>query len=346
MAINVLSPNKFAVPSTLKDEARLAMLAAAQTDNPFTPGHWSQSLLIRICIGMLITTGVTFALMRLTDLILMWMTPVEEFWKSMYGFITWQGLQLVGTFFGGMMAAAGRYQMTTVGLMLGVMIGFATMILIPNNPNIPSALYFVMPAWFMVSGGIGAWFGDKFWHPQYRRAPRVLTGSKLSQNQQDASVAQLIRQAVLGMIFANVHWLRIILAVLIIIPTLWFTQSAVNWLLIKLGLTAWAAEVGLQKAWLVTMIKIIIVVLCAAMTGAGTNHGIAHGFWTGVFCGVINLLLHVFIPKDPNDALPVDAILWEVGWVFLLCIACGGFGALVIPPMMYLAQKRRPASLR
>lgn len=344
MAQHVLSPSKYVATSAAKDEARLAMISAGQTDNPYTPGHWSQSLIIRTCIGMLVTAGVTFALMRITDLVLLWFTPIELFWKSLAGFIVWQVLQLVGTFFGAMMAAAGRYQMTTMGLMLGVIVGFATIIIFPTSASIPPALYFIMPAWFMVAGALGAWVGDKLWHPQYRKPQRVMSSTKLSQDHQDTSIAQLLRQAVLGMIFANVHWLRVILAVLLIIPTLWYTQSVVSWLLIKLGLQAWAAEVGLQKAWLVTMIKIIIVVLCGTMTGAGTNHGIAHGFWTGVICGVLNLLLHVFFP--PTDGLLVDAVLWEVGWVFLLCVVSGGFGALVIPPIMYLAQKRRPVSLR
>ncbi|HQR41871.1 MAG TPA: hypothetical protein PLX97_04285, partial [Gemmatales bacterium] len=168
--------------------------------------------------------------------------------------------------------------------------------------------------------------------------------AKLTQQEDELSVSQLLRKAVLGMIFANINWLRVMLAVVLILPTLWYATDAVNTVIIKTGLLPWVMESGLQKAWVATMIKIAMVILCGAMAGAGTTHGIAHGFWTGVICGVLNLLLHVLFPKD--NTLLVDNILWEVGWVFVLSIVSGGFGALAIPPMMYLAQRRNPTLAR
>lgn len=348
MAFTVLSPNKF---TPLQNPGQLPgapLGMAGQTDNPFMSGHWSHSFIIRIIIGLLVASGVTFMLIRLTDLILLtWYTPIEPFWKSLPGFITWQSLEMVGVFLGGMMVAAGRNHMMMLGILLGIMVGFLTLIIFPTNTNVAPSLYFAMPAWFTIAGAAGAWLGELLWHPQYRKSIRILSNRTLTEDQQEVSVSQFIRQAVLGMIFANIHWLRVILAVVIILMTLWYTHDAVNWILIKSGLTGWVAEVGLKKSWVETMVQISVVILSATMVGAGTTHGIAHGFWTGVICGVLNLLLHVFIPKQPgDDVLPVNDILWEVGWVFMLCVAAGGFGALVLPPIMYLAQKRQPASLR
>ncbi|HMO37139.1 MAG TPA: hypothetical protein PKA06_13950, partial [Gemmatales bacterium] len=131
-----------------------------------------------------------------------------------------------------------------------------------------------------------------------------------------------------------------LLAVIIIIPTLWLTHDAVRWVILNFGLTDWANSVGLQKSWLEIMIMVLIVLISGAAAGAGTMHGIAHGFWIGVICSVINLLMHVFIKK--TTAWTVDQILLQIGWVFLLSIVAGGFGALVLPPMIYLAQRRRP----
>jgi hypothetical protein len=347
MALTVLSPSKF---SPLQNPGQLQgtpLGMAGQADNPFLPGHWSHSFIIRIIIGLLVTSGVTFMLMRVTELILIWYMPIDGYWKSLAGFITWQSLEIVGVFLGGMMVAAGRNQMMMLGILLGIIVGFLTLILFQTNDNVPRSLYFAMPAWFTVAGAMGAWVGESLWHPQYRKSIRILSNRTLTQDQREISLSQLIRQAVLGMIFANIRWLKVIVAVIAILFALWYTHDAVNWMLLKFGLTGWVAEVGLKKSWVEMMVQISVVILAATFVGAGSMHGIAHGFWTGVICGVLNLLLHVFIPKQPgDDVLPVNDILWEVGWVFMLCVAAGGFGALVLPPIMYLAQKRQPASLR
>lgn len=344
MAVTAPSPNKYAPLQPTGQALGYPLGMAAQADNPYTPGHWSQSLVIRLMLGLLVAAGVTYMLVRLTEVILIWFMPIETFWQSLAGFITWQSLEVVGVFFGGMMAAAGRNQMMTLGVLLGCMVGFLTLAIIPNNSQIAPTLFFAMPAWFTVAGAAGALLGEILWHPQYRKNIRVLSNRTLAEGQQETGVSQMIRHAVLGMIFANVMWLRVILAVAVILPTLWYTHDMVNWVLIKLGLTAWVAEVGLLKSTVETMIKITVIILAATLASAGTTHGIAHGFWIGVLSGVLNLLRRVLFPTD--DGLPVNDILWEVGWVFMLCVAAGGFGALVLPPIMYLAKKRQPASLR
>ncbi len=337
MPLNVLSPGKF---TAIQNPAPSPVLAG-QADNPFMPGHWSHSYIIRIIIGLLVASGITLILIRLTEVILIWYTSIEGFWKSLAGFITWQLLEMVGVFVGGMMVAAGRNQMMMLGILLGIIVGFLTLIIFPTNTNVPPMLYFAMPAWFTVAGAAGAWLGESWWHPQYRKSIRILSNRTLTQDQQQITVSQLIRHAVLGMIFADIRWLKVIIAVIVILFALWCTHDAVNWVLLKSGLTGWVAEVGLKKSWVEMMVQISIVILAATFVGAGTTHGIAHGFWTGVICGVLNLLLHVFIPRQVgDDVLPVNDILWEVGWVFLLCVSAGGFGALVLPPIMYLAQKR------
>ncbi len=344
MAVTVVSPSKMTPLPPPVQPAGYPVNMTGQTDNPYTPGHWSQSLIIRVMLGLLVAAGVTLMLMRASELILTMNGPLDQFWKSITGFILWQGLEVVGVFLGAMIAVAGRNEMLTVGILLGITVGFLTLIIVPTNPEISQSLYFAMPAWFTVAGALGAWIGESLWHPQYRKSIKMVSSRTLTQEQQESNATQVLRQAVLGLIFAHIRWIRVILAVVVILPTLWYTHQVVSWLFIKLGLTAWVTEVGLQKAWVETMIKIIIIMLAAAMTGAGTSHGIAHGFWTGVICGVLDLLQRVFFP--PEEGLVPNAILWEVGWVFLLCVAAGGFGALIIPPIMYLAQKRRPASIR
>lgn len=346
MAMNVLSPNKFTPLQNPSQLSGTPLGLAGQTDNPYLPGHWSHSYIIRMIIGLLVAAGLTFMLICLTELILTWYSPVDLFWKSLAGFITWQCLEVVGVFLGGMMVAAGRNQMLILGILLGIMVGFLSLIVFPANTNVAPSVYFLMPAWFMMAGAMGAMLGESLWHPQNRKSIRILSNQTLAQDQQQITVSHLIRQAVLGMIFASIHWLRVILAIMAILLALWYTHDVVNWILIKTGLTAWVAEVGLKKSWVETMVQVTVVILAATMVGAGTMHGIAHGFWTGVICGVLNLLLRVFVPRQPGDELPVNDILWEVGWVFIVCIAAGGFGALVLPPIIYLAQKRRPASLR
>jgi hypothetical protein len=312
---------------------------AAQTDNPYILGHWSQSLIIRLIIGLAVCVAVTQLLMRVTEIILYQYVSLDTFWKTLAGFIVWQVLQSIGVFFGAMMAVAGRYQMMTLGVLLGLVVGFLTIMVQPLNPDVPTSLNFFMPLWYAIASAIGAWIGELLWYPQFRRSMRS-ANAKLTQQEDEMSLTQIIRKAVLGMIFANIKWLRVILAVILILPTLWYATDAVNTVIIKTGLMQWVLESGLQKSWVATMLKITMVILCGAMAGAGTNHGIAHGFWTGVICGVLNLLFNVLFPKD--NTILVENILWEVGWVFALSIVSGGFGALAVPPIMYLAQRRIP----
>ncbi len=309
-------------------------------DNPYTSGHWSQNIIVRIVVGLLISLGTTVMLLKSAELIIDEFTQVDAFWKSLAGFIVWQLIQMAGVFFGAMLACAGRNEMLTLGILIGITMGFLSMILLPTHSAVPPTVYFIMPAWFVVASGIGGWLGEYLWHPMTRRATRIINTSKLTEEQTELNLTQTIRKALLGMIFAHIKWLRVIFAVVVIIASLWFTHDVVKWLLVNFGLSEWATHVGLQKMWLDWMIKVLIVILCGAVAGAGTMHGIAHGFWTGVICSVVNLLLHVFVPKE--NALPVQLVLLEIGWVFVLCIFAGGFGALVIPPMIYLAQKRRP----
>jgi len=344
MAVTALSPNKLTPLQPPGQQAGYPVSQTGQTDNPYTPGHWSQNLVIRIILGLLVAGGVTLMLIRAAEIILTWNGSLDQFWRSTAGFIVWQSLELIGVFLGSMMAVAGRNQMMTLGVLIGITVGFLTLLIVPIYPEIPQTLFFAMPAWFTVAGAVGAWLGESFWHPQYRKNIRSLSNRNLTQDQQETSLTLVVRQAVLGMIFANVRWVKVILAVVIILPMLWYTHDILVWSLSRLGLSSWAAEVGLQKGWVETMIKILVVLLASAMAGAGTNHGVAHGFWIGVLCGVLNLLRRVLLPTGDN--LPVNDILWEVGWVFILCVASGGFGALIIPPIMYLAQKRRPAPKR
>lgn len=344
MAVTPISPVKLTPLQSSGEMSGFPMNMPGQTDNPYTLGHWSLSLVIRVSLGLLVAAGITLMLVRASELILTLNGPIDQFWKSMTGFILWQGQEVVGVFLGAMMAGAGRSGMLTVGVLLGLIAGFMTLLIFPINPDISQSLYFAMPAWFTVAGGLGAWIGESLWHPQHRKSIKILSNRTLTQDQQESNAIQLLRQAVLGLIFANIRWVKVILAVVIILPTLWFTHDALNWLLIKFGLTAWVTEVGLQKAWVEIMIKIIIIMLAAAMTGAGTAHGIAHGFWTGLICGVLDLLQRVFFPSE--DGLIPNVILKEVGWCFLLCVISGGLGALIIPPIMYLAMKRRHTSLR
>lgn len=346
MAGNVLASNKQSLKQPIfSEESSYAYVTAnAQSDNPYTLGHWSQNLLIRLMIGVIVTAAVTLLLVRIAELVLFWFTPVAPFWKTFGGFLLWQGLEIVGVFIGAMLCVAGRAEMMTMGMLLGLLVGCLSLALLPTNPSVSPTLYFAMPGWFLVFSCMGAWLGELLWHPQFRQNTRVVSTAKLTQGEDEISITQLIRKAILGLVFANIRWLKVILAVLIIIVTLRYTHDALSWFIVKTGLSTWIAEVGMQKSWVETMIKMIVIILCGTMVGAGTTHGIAHGFWIGVICGVIDLLLHVIVPRE--TVLEVNEILWEIGWVFLLCIASGGFGAQVIPPIMFLAQRRRPASLR
>jgi hypothetical protein len=107
-----------------------------------------------------------------------------------------------------------------------------------------------------------------------------------------------------------------------------------------LGINVDLLQVGVRKGLIIMMTKMGIVILAATLAGAGSSHGLAHGFWVGVIVSVGNLL-HSVLFVNPGETIDVIAILSEIGWVWIICILAGGFGSRVIPPMIYLAKKRR-----
>lgn len=317
-------------------EATTGMGATAA--NPYTPGHWSQSLILRICLGVFFALSVNYVLRRSVDIALILLgIEVEPFWGTMVGFIALQVSQALALLIATMLASAGRGDTLTLGLLIGVTVGFITMLLMPLTQLVPQPLYFMMPAWHALAGATGAKLGEWIWHPPLVKRQAAASGL---QQQEDLGLFQVIRNALVGMVFANIRWLRVIFATALILGALWYTDDFVKYVIRYFNLATYVLQEGVQKRVIVLMLQGAVVVLAATLAGATTMHGIAHGFWTGVIAGVINLLRYVFF-RNPTDPIDVIGILSEIGWVWIVCVVAGGFGAHVLPPLSYLAQKRR-----
>jgi hypothetical protein len=332
LARKKLSP----VPASL--EAGLGMGATAA--NPFTAGHWTQSIIIRLVLGVGFAAGLGIAAERLTEGVLLLLNePIQPFWNSLNGFLVMQAGQVLALFLATLLAAAGKKNAIFLGLLLGAVVGFGRMAVAVQPPDVPGLVFALMPIWYVLVGIAGAFVSEMIWHPPSRERPRNLNA--MGGYDPDQSLFQWARRGVAGMIFANVKWLRILLAAIVILAALRFMGDGVNYVIRLLDLREWAIKSGLQKGILIILLQVVTVCIASALAGAGQNHGLAHGFWTGVIAGVANLLIHVFFPKE--DIIQVNQILLEIGWVFCVAFLAGGFGSVVMPPMMYLARKRRPA---
>src|SRR4051794_34651771 len=100
----LLSRKKTApVPASL--ESGLGMGATAA--NPFTPGHWTQSLVVRTFLGVSFAVGFGTAFERLAEgLLILLDEPAKPFWNSLEGFCVKQGGQALALFFAAVFAAA------------------------------------------------------------------------------------------------------------------------------------------------------------------------------------------------------------------------------------------------
>jgi len=330
----LLSRKKAPVPASLEVGAGMGATAA----NPYTAGHWSQSIIIRTVLGVFFSVGLTLAATRLTDgLLILTGENVKTFWNSLVGFAAWQGEQFCALFLATLFAAAGLRRTLLLGLLLGAISGFGTLSTATPPANVPVLYYALLPSWHIMAAILGAALSRILWQPPSREKPRG--SSSLAGYEVEQTIGQLIRRAIAGTVFANVKWLRILVAVVVILLALRFVDDAYDYVIRALNLHETVTRIRLDKRAMIFLVQAVIVFLAAGLAGAGQNHGPAHGFWTGVIAGVVNLLLHVFLPKE--QVLPVNEILVEIGWVFCLSLAAGGIGAMLLPPMIYIARRRR-----
>src|SRR5262245_18798718 len=90
------------VSGSLSNELTLGMGATAA--NPYTPGHWSQSILLRSVLGLVFIAGMLFIFRRLTDAIIILLgMDSKAFWARDAGFYTWQPEQFTALVLGTML---------------------------------------------------------------------------------------------------------------------------------------------------------------------------------------------------------------------------------------------------
>jgi len=326
----------------ISNELTLGMGATAA--NPYTPGHWSQSIILRAILGLVFCAGLLFVFRRLTDAVVLLVgMDSPAFWASEAGFYTFQPEQFIALVLGTMLASAGRNNTMVFGAMLGAIVGFVILLSLPAlqmpiNVDVSSLLYYLMPVWSAAAGALGGKLGEILWHPPVQKDYRPIAAAVVEH--ETFGVIYYARNVVFGLVFANVRWLRVLLAALLIFVGLLYMNDLVNWMVRYFaGGNYDALQLGIHKRVIVNMLQAATVIFCVAMAGANSQHGLANGFWVGVIVGVANLLRYVLFPGP--EPLDVTIILGEIGWVWLVSLLAGGFGAMVMPPMAYLAQKRQ-----
>src|SRR5215213_921407 len=191
-----LLARKHTVPASL--DVRQGMGATAA--NPFTHGHWTQSVVVRTVLGVGFAVGLGIAAERLADGVLLLLDePAKPFWNSLTGFAVMQASQALALFFAALLAAAGKKQALLLGLLIGAVVGFAKLSAAVQPAEVPGLVYALMPVWYILAGILGAVISEAIWHPPGRE--RLRSSNALSGYDPEQSLFQWVRRLIGGMIF-------------------------------------------------------------------------------------------------------------------------------------------------
>src|SRR5438309_413809 len=104
-------------------EVRLGFLEHRTPDgSPRPPSSWQQTPWGRLLVGLILAQGIFHGLRHLC---VAWLLASEgadqpELWNTIPGLILLQSLQVIGLFFGALLAGAGQRQGAVYGAVLGV----------------------------------------------------------------------------------------------------------------------------------------------------------------------------------------------------------------------------------
>ena len=90
----------------------------------------------------------------------------QELWSSLNGFLLLQAMQLIGLFFGCLLAGAGQRQGAIYGMVLGIWNGVLVVAIQPSmTEQFNTVTLYGLPLLQAAVGAIAGWLGGTIWRP-------------------------------------------------------------------------------------------------------------------------------------------------------------------------------------
>jgi len=129
---------------------------------------WQQSIWGRILIGLILAQGVYHGVRHLATAGLLALdgADAQTLWSGLDGFLMLQGMQLVGLFFGGLLAGAGQRQGAAYGMVLGIWNGVLVVLIQPSMAEqFNTVTLYGLPLLQAGVGALAGWLGGLIWRP-------------------------------------------------------------------------------------------------------------------------------------------------------------------------------------
>jgi hypothetical protein len=308
--------------------ARLVYQAQRRDSGPVGAGpSWQQTPWGRLLIGVLVAQGLCFGLQQLctAGLLASGDEAGADVWRTLYGLLLFQGLQVLGLLAGGALAGAGKKQGFLFGAVVGLCNGLVFIVLQSNNSQLftPVTLY-GQPILQTAFGALGGLVGSFIWKPP----PALqLPGA-------GPVVQSMTPSKPLAMFEGPVVWWRVLAGILLAVGgSLW--ANVILDLVMEASEGKMSIRTHLQANLVTWEITALAMLLGAALAGATTRNGLKQGLCVGL--GVASVLVGVRLGVPQ---VHFDSLLLTGGMAVAFGLSGGWFGGTLFPPVV-----GRPRSL-
>jgi hypothetical protein len=306
---------------------------AQRRDGDGVPGAgpaWQQTPWGRIVIGLLVAQGLCFGLQQLctAGILASGDETAGDIWRTLYGLLLLQGLQVVGLLAGGALAGAGKRHGVLFGAIVGLWNGIIFVILQNGNSQLftPVTLY-GQPILQTAFGALGGLLGCVIWKP-----PAVLQLPGVG-----PSVPSVAPSKPFALFEGPVAWWRVLAGSLLAVGgSLW--ANVILDLVVEASEGKMSVRTHLQANLVTWEITALAMLVGGALAGFSTRNGLKQGLCVGL--GVASVLVGV---RLGDGRVNYDALLLTAGMALAFGLCGGWFGCTLFPPVVARPRSVGPA---
>jgi hypothetical protein len=300
-------------------------------DGEGLPGSgWQQTPWGRLVIGLLVAQGLSFGLQQLctAGILASGDEAAGDVWRTLYGLLLLQGLQVLGLLAGGALAGAGKSHGVLFGALVGLCNSILFVVLQSTNSQLftPVTLY-GQPILQTAFGALGGLIGGLIWKP-----PAVLQLPGVG-----PSVPSVAPSKPFTLLDGPVNWWRVLAGILLAIGgSLW--ANVLLDLVVEASEGKMSVRTHLQANLVTWEITALAMLAGGALAGFSTRNGLKQGLCVGL--GVASVLVGVHLG---GGRVNLDALLLTAGMALAFGLSGGWFGGNLFPPLA--ARPRSAGSL-
>jgi hypothetical protein len=284
----------------------------------------------RLCIGLIVSQGLFYALERLLTGILLAAQggTVEEVWASPANIIWLQVAQLFAVLVGGILAGGGQQSPWSLGAMMGAWNGVLAILFQQLPADIVSPLaYYASPLMHAALALVGAAIGSRIWRPVVVVDPGPILASNIKKPPPPKP-----------MLAGRIAWFRVALGTALAAAG-WLYADQIFYKMLEWSGGKLGTDGSIQDVFIIWEIRIFAVLLGGAFAGAMTTNGLKQGLLVALAASI--LLVGVQSTRK-GDLLEAGAIILLS--TFASAVAGGWFGGTLFPPVSKYNPRRAMAS--